>query len=147
MIPKIGHSRSQLRSHVNEYDDGAMSFFVSSDTYPELFEHQFPEIVEKAPKGWSQKKMAYLWFPPDVLDEEDLENIQAWKDKFERYVLLGLNTHIEDHFSDELDFCMALDFNIDPSAQKRTVFGEAEYQFKYQGSRQHLQILEAVSKP
>jgi hypothetical protein len=43
-------------------------------------------------------------------------------------VLLGLNQHIQEYFTDELDFCMALDFNYDPSAEKRTIFGEAEYQ-------------------
>jgi predicted amidophosphoribosyltransferase len=56
-------------------------------------------------------------------------------------VLLGLNPHIEDFFSDDLDFCMALDFNYDPSRGKRTIYGEAEYQLKYQGSRQHFQVL------
>jgi hypothetical protein len=85
--------------------------------------------------------MSYLWFPPDALNDEDIEDIHAWRDKFERYVLLGLNAHIAGHFANELDFCMALDFNIDPSAQKRTIFGEAEYQLKYQSSRQHQQIL------
>lgn len=141
MIPRISHSRSQLYAHLNEYDNGAMSFFVSSDTYPDLFTFAFPDIVKKAPKGWSQKKMAYLWFPPDALDQGDLDSIQGWKDRFESYVLLGLNEHIEGHFTDELDFCMALDFNFDPGAEKRTVFGEAEYQLKYKSSSPHLKVL------
>lgn len=150
VIPRITHSRSQLMSHVNDYDDGAQSFFVSSDTYPDLFTFHFPEIVGKAPKGWCQKKMKYLWFPPNALDEVDLENIREWREKFGQYVLLGLNANIEEHFDDQLDFCMALDFNYDPSAEKRTIYGEAEYQLKYQGSRQHFQVLrnalvEAVS--
>ncbi len=141
MIPRITHSRSVLMSHFNEYEDGALSLFVSSDTYPDLFTFLYPEIVAKAPNGWRQKKMAYLWFPPKVLDEDDLENMREWREKFERYVLLGLNAHIKDHFDDELDFCMALDFNYDPTTEKRTIYGEAEYQLKYQGSRQHFQVL------
>ena len=28
MIPRIVHSRSKLVSYINDYDDGAMSFFV-----------------------------------------------------------------------------------------------------------------------
>ena len=45
---------------------------------------------------------------------------------------------------DELDFCMALDYNYDPSAEKRTLYGEAEYQLKYQHSRPHLSALHAA---
>jgi len=141
MIPRIEHSRSQLQSHLNEYDNGAMSLFVPSDTYPELFEFQFPEIVAKAPNGWRQKNMAYLWFPENALDEGEIESINEWREKFAQYVLLGLNQHIEGFFSDEVNFCMALAFNFDPAAGKRTIYGEAEYQLKYQGSRQHLQVL------
>ena len=141
MIPRIKHSRSQLYAHVNEYDEGAMSFFVSSDTYPELFAFHYPEIVAKAPKGWCHKKLAYLWFPPDTLDEADIANIETWREKYQQYVLLGLNPHIESHFNTELDFCMALDFNFDPAADRRTMYGEAEFQLKYRDSRPHMQVL------
>ena len=143
MIPQTNHSRSQLLSHINEYDDGALSFFVLSDTYPELFDLSFPDISDKAPHGWKTSKsgkMKYLWFPEDALDEDDLEAINDWKEKFEEYVLLGLNQHIEDHFSDDLDFCMALDFNFTPG-EGRTIYGEAEYQLKYKESRTHIKVL------
>jgi hypothetical protein len=144
MIPRIRHSRSQLRSHLNEYENGAISLFVSSDTYPELFEMQFAVIVAKAPNGWRQKKMAYLWFPENALDEDEINSINEWREKFEQYVLLGLNQHIEDFFADELDFCMALDFNIDPAADRRTVYGEAEFQLKYRHSRAHFNVLKTA---
>ncbi len=141
MIPRIQHSRSQLRSHFNEYEDGATSLFMSTDTYPDLFTLQYPEIVAKAPHGWRRKNMAYLWFPPNSLDENDLTKIKEWREKFAQYVLLGLNPNIAPHFGNELDFCMALDFNYVPSEGKRTIYGEAEYQLKYQDSRQHVQVL------
>jgi len=144
MIPKITHSRSQLVSHVNEYDNGAMSFFVLADTYPDLFDLSCSAIADKSPTGWkvSQSgKMKYLWFPEGALDEDDVECINEWKAKFEQYVLIGLNEHIEDHFSDELDFCMALDFNFNPEADRRTLYGEAEFQAKYRESRQHIKVL------
>lgn len=142
MIPRITHSRSQLRSHLNTYDEGAISFFVSSDVYPKLFDLQLGGIASKAPHGWKSSKngtMRYLWFPG--LDDAEVAAIEEWRERFEKYVLLGLNSHIEDHFTNELDFCMALDFNYDPSAEKRTIYGEAEYQLKYQRSRQHFQVL------
>src|SRR5882724_4246276 len=147
MIPKITHSRSQLFSYLHDFEDGACVFGMSCDTYPALFELTHQDIVDKAPKGWSVNKKGnckYLWFPPDALDEDDLERIDEWKQKFKTYVLIGLNQHIEEDFTDELDFCMALDFNRDPAAEKRTLYGEAEYQLKYQRSRPHLATLEGA---
>lgn len=141
MIPRIAQSRSQLHAHLNEYADGAMSFVVSPDTFAELFTLRFPEIVQKAPKGWARKKNLYLWFPPHALDELEIEELQNWKNRLAAYVLIGMNTHLENHFTDELDFCMALDFNRVPEAAKRTIFGEAVYQLKYKDSDQHIRVL------
>ncbi len=88
--------------------------------------------------------MQYLWFPADVLKEEDLAQIQDWKEHLETYVLLGRNPHLDGHFADELDYCMALDFNYLPAEVKRTVIGEAEYQLKYQRSMAHFVALKAA---
>ena len=142
MIPRINHSRSQLQSHLNSYEDGPYSLFVSKDIYPALIDFHLPQIRAKSPQGWKIKPngaMRYLWFPG--LEDEDVTAAKEWCERFSTYVLLGLNPNIESHFSDELDFCMALDFNYNPSSEKRTVFGEAEYQLKFKGSRQHLQVL------
>lgn len=149
MIPKITHSRSKLFSYLNDFEDGASVFGISSDTYPDLFEIAHPDIVAKAPKGWKPNKTGsyrYLWFPPDSMNDEDLEAIADWRDRFEHYVLIGLNKYIATHFSNELDFCLALDFNYDAKAEKRTLYGEAEYQLKYQHSRPHLNVLRAALK-
>jgi len=147
MIPKVTRSRGKLFSYLNDFEDGARVFVMSGETYPELFEMAHADIVQKAPKGWKTNKTGnrqYLWFPPDALDEDDLKAIDDWKDRFGHYVLIGLNRNIQDHFSDELDFCMALDYNYDPSAEKRTLYGEAEYQLKYQHSRPHLSALQGA---
>lgn len=142
MIPRINHSRSRLRSHLNPYDDGAYSLFVTSDVYPELFDLQHRLISSQAPKGWrmSPKGMKFLWFPK--LSDADVAIIEDWQERFAKYVLLGLNSNLEEEFTDELDFCMALDFNKeDPATERRTLFGEAEYQAKYQKSSQHINVL------
>ena len=144
MIPRITHSRSQLFSYVNDFEDGATVFGVSRDAYPSLFELAHPSIVQKAPNGWrpnAKGNCKYLWFPSGALTEDELESINDWREKYKHYVLLGLNQHIEEFFSNELDFCMALDFNYDPPAEKRTIYGEAEYQLKYQSSHPHFQVL------
>jgi len=133
-----------LFSYFHDFEDGACVFGVSCDTYPDLFALAHPEIVDLAPNGWkpnSKGNCKYLWFPNDVLDEDDLESLDDWKQRFEQYVLIGLNQHIEDYFDDELDFCMALDLNIDPEADRRTIYGEAEYQLKYKDSRKHIKVL------
>lgn len=144
MIPRITHSRSQLFSYMNDFEDGAYVFGLSCDTYPELFEIAHPDLVHKSPNRWKFNKKGnckYLWFPANCLTEEEVVAINEWCDKFKQYVLLGLNAHIEDHFSTELDFCMALDFNFDPTENRRTIYGEAEFQLKYRASRPHLQVL------
>ncbi len=147
MIPKILHSRSQLTCHINVYDDGKRTIFVLADTYPELLDLHCGDVVKKSPTGWrtsSGGKMRYLWFPADSLDEDDLQAVEEWKEHFEQYVLIGLNKHLTDHFADELDFCLALDFRYDPDTEKRTIYGEAEYQLKYKRSRPSRHALQAA---
>ena len=141
MIPRINHSRPQLVSHLNSYPDGPYSLFVSKDVYASLFDLQYPTISASSPKGWqtSPKGMKFLWFPQ--LSDSDVALIEDWQERFAKYVLLGLNPHLEDDFTDELDFCLALDFTYDPVAEKRTPFGEAEYQLKYKNSRQQARVL------
>ncbi|MBU4272631.1 MAG: phosphoribosyltransferase [Planctomycetes bacterium] len=148
MIPKIIHSRSQLHCHLNEYEEGAHSLFVSANTYPEIFDLLCSDITKKSPKGWRKSsggKMCYLWFPSDALDDDDLADINDWKEHFKQYVLIGLNDNISDYFKDELDFCMALDFNfLDTQANKRTYFGVAVYQLKYKQSLPGMIVLQAA---
>src|SRR5699024_12108570 len=47
---------------------------------------------------------------------------------------LGLNRNIQEYFKDELDYCIAADFNI-VYGESRTEIGEAEYQLKYNIAR------------
>lgn len=146
-LPRAQHSRSSLVCHLKEYDEGARSLFVSAHTYPEVFDVLCPGVVRKSPTGWRVSKggkMRYLWFPAGALNDADLEQIQDWKEHFEAYVLLGSNPHLDGHFTDELDYCMALDFNYLPAEEKRTFLGEAEYQLKYQGSLAHFGALKSA---
>lgn len=129
-IPRISHSRCQLLCHINfPLDDRTYSFYISKDIYPELFQLMNEDIYQLAPKGWTGEKMLGLWFPE--LSDEDQQRITQWCSAFEQFVLLGLNPNIEQYFSDELDFCMALDFNFNPDKNQRTKYGKAEYQLKY----------------
>jgi predicted amidophosphoribosyltransferase len=105
------------------------------------------DVAKKSPTGWKLSKngkMRYLWFPSQALDDGDLARISDWKEHFEQYVLIGLNENISAHFKEELDFCMALDYNRDPQAERRTYYGEAVYQLKYRQSLPHVSALQAA---
>lgn len=134
MIPKIMHSRSKLVLKWVDFPDGNRTVCIPSDTYPDLFDIFCPEARAKSPRQWKFAKTAqtkFLWFPAGSLGVCEFEQIEDWKMHFEQYVLIGCNKNIEQYFSDELDFCMALDYNFDPATGERTLFGEAEYQLKY----------------
>ena len=150
MIPQLPRGRSQLRSYINKHPDGSVAFGVSSDVYPELFEHEHRNIVDQAPEGWKTNdsgNMQYLWFPPNQLSNREIRTIETWKEHFEQYVLLGRNDNIRPHFSTELDFCMALDFTFDEPMGDRTEYGEAEYQFKYNKSEEdYYFLIDALSE-
>jgi len=149
MIPKITRNRCQLFTYLRRFDDGAHLFGMSRDIYPELFELARPHIARKA-KSRKLNENAncwQLWFPPDALEEEDIDNIESWQDRFKRYVLIGLNHHIENHFYDELDFCLALDFNYVCPGGAHTPYGGAEYRYKYHHSLPDFSMLqEGLSK-
>ncbi len=101
--------------------------------------------MKKSNTGWRTTKRGnnkFAYFRD--LGEEEIEAIKSFIDSYQRYVILGLNTHCAGDFSDELDFCLALDYNFESSKDaadgKRTLLGELEYEAKYQ------QCTEAIGK-
>lgn len=135
-IPTPKRSRSTLHLNWHNLPDGCRCMYLSSDLYPELFELRFPDIFRKAGGGWRQKSsntsQKYLWFPSKSVTEDDIKKVNCWGRKFGQFVVLGINKNIEDYFSTEMDFCLALSFNKDnPKEKERTFYGEAEYQIKY----------------
>jgi predicted amidophosphoribosyltransferase len=66
-----------------------------------------------------------------MLPDREVERIEGFLRFFERAVCLGINKHLGKEFSDELDFCLALDFGKPSPTADRTVIGELEYQAKY----------------
>lgn len=138
-IPKITHHRSRLFGGLVHFEDnGADYFSISKDIYPELFELQHPQIVRKARNQKFQQKdgknLKYLWFPPKALSDSEKEEITSWVERYQKYVLLN-EGRLGKHFSSELDFCMALDFNYTVNKDEKRVHtpvGELVYKIKYQ---------------
>lgn len=138
MIPRAVRSRDQLRVfYLNKSEGGTHSVYLQRDVYPLLFEHAFGDLVACRGSGWRPSqtgKTRGMFF--DLLTADEVERIEAWEQRFREYVVLGLNDHIEPHFSSELDFCMALGYRFDMEGQRRTPLGELEYQAKYRRSEQ-----------
>jgi len=149
MIPRIIKSRMRLfQIHVQTFPGNSRDylFVVPPVVYPELFDLRFSNLIRKSCETkWTltnNKKSAFLSFEPNVLSEKDVEMINEWQERFSQYVLIGVNKHIGSIFSNELDFCLALDYTHkkdDP--EKRTLYGETVYQLKYKGDIHSLDIL------
>ncbi|MFH1893649.1 MAG: hypothetical protein ABIK83_13315 [Candidatus Zixiibacteriota bacterium] len=69
------------------------------------------------------------------LTDIDIERVERFIGDFKRHVVLGPSRHIEPYFTNEVDFCLALDFNFASVEEGRyTEIGKLEYVAKYQGS-------------
>jgi predicted amidophosphoribosyltransferase len=97
-----------------------------------LFQACFPSLAARSNTGFltsSTGKTKFAFFPE--LDERAVKRIETFLAFYERAVCIGANRHLEDSFSDELDFCLALDFIRPSPKEARTGMGELEYQAKY----------------
>ena len=114
--------------------------------YAELFEQQEPTLFQKAQNGWEDateyggKKVCHCDFT-----EEEIHEVRKFLADFGQWVILGLGHRLKPFFSDELDMCMALDFNADsPEAMsrfQRTPIGQLEFRAKYEESERAVAII------
>src|SRR5262245_62962519 len=72
------------------------------------------------------------------LDDKEVRKIQGFLDWYERVWCISTNKHLANDFSDELHFCIALDFNRPAPGKDRTEIGQWEYQAKYGGDKEAL---------
>ncbi|MCK4372764.1 MAG: hypothetical protein KAW61_06430, partial [candidate division Zixibacteria bacterium] len=79
------------------------------------------------------------------LKTSEVETVRRFLSDFRQYVILGLTSRLRSHFSDELDWCLALDYNAESpeemSQHKRTPIGQLEYRAKYEESQRAVAIL------
>ena len=67
----------------------------------------------------------------EYYDQSRMDMFLKWCDRATKDILwLNLNKNIEKFFYNELDYCIASDFNF-IIGNGRTEIGEAEYQIKY----------------
>ncbi|MCK4858813.1 MAG: hypothetical protein KAT58_12635, partial [candidate division Zixibacteria bacterium] len=127
---------TRLEWHVFEEDEkGSWVLHLIPPYYADLFVDQEPSLMQKALSPWEYSeggKSKFTIFTALTLRE--IDRIRQFIVDYRQLVLLGLNKNIEAYFADELDACLALDYNY-KSPALRSEIGEWEYQAKYNRSR------------
>lgn len=126
-------NRSEFWITVYENED---SYSISTnEKYINIINYAFPNLVASSPTKWRKSEkydnMSNLWLPEGCYTQEVMKIFLEWcKDVTQNILWIHLNKNIENYFNNELDYCIASDFNI-VYGVSRTEIGEAEYQLKY----------------
>lgn len=133
---KHHRSRSDFWINVNRNEDNGSINISTSYKYIELINYHFPEFIRYGRWRKSSRGEFYnLWLSSYYISEEDIEDFENWCETIINSCLwIGKNANILDFFDDELDLCVAKDFNFyftDDKTRVRTEIGEAEYNLKY----------------
>jgi len=133
---EIDYSRNRSKFWLKVYEEAEHINIVSNSMVRSLITHRIPELVNCSPTGWkpSQKydDVYSLWIPCGRLNKSSYEEFKEWANHSSSHIWLGTNKNTRDFFrGDELDYCLASDWNVDLGNRRRTIIGEAEYQLKY----------------
>jgi hypothetical protein len=105
--------------------------FPLGDVYSKLVDQAFPEFKHI---GWrpSTKGVRYTYIKG--ASPQQIKCLQEFLNLLKEILVLRRNKNLEKHFTDELDQCFALDFNLgDPETY--TGVGTLEYEAKYKENR------------
>lgn len=133
----IEYKKTRSKFWLKIFDDEATHTNISANKMVMgLLQEISPHLISCSPKGWKESSNIpgnyNLWIPNDQMDWEALENVETWAERANQHIWLGTNKNTAPYFcGDEVDYCLAADWNIDLESQKRTIIGEAEYQLKY----------------
>lgn len=133
------YTRSRSQFWLKRFDDNGSITLSANHRTQYMIDYSFPGLARLSPKGWRESQkypdITNLWIPADRVDNEQLESLDNWANEVKQHIWLGTNANIASFFSgDELDYCVAADWNFDstPSTRYRTPLGLAEYELKYQ---------------
>ena len=133
---EIDYSRNRSKFWLKVYEEAEHTNIVSNSMIRSLINNRIPELVNCSPTGWRPSQnyddVYTLWIPYDRLNESAYEEFKEWANHSSSHIWLGTNKNTREFFrGDELDYCLASDWNVDLDSRKRTIIGEAEYQLKY----------------
>lgn len=113
--------------------------------YAELFERQEPSLFQKAQRGRQDEAEQCGRKICCNFTEEEVVKVRKFLADFGQWVILGLGRRLKPFFSDELDMCVALDFNADSpealSRFQRTPIGQLELRAKYEESERATAVI------
>ncbi len=117
------------------YDNDASYNISTIDKYVDIVNFFFPMLESQSPTKWRMSEkysdMYNLWLPKDCCDRTLMDRFMDWCQHVTQDVLwVYLSKNISRYFYNELDYCIASDFNY-IYGNGRTEIGEAEYQLKY----------------
>lgn len=127
-------SRNRLDWYVFEAKPRGNWMLVLPNYYADLFAQQESLLLRKAHNGFKPSRRGNTQVAQfSQLSGADVEQIRAFIEAYQRIVILAPNEHIAANFTDELDGCIALDYNLAKTAltQERTKIGDLEYKAKY----------------
>ena len=132
---KYQFERDRSDFWIRVYENEGSYTISTSDRYIEIINYYFPNLIIYSPTKWKTSKnyinVSSLWLPEGCYVESEMNDFLDWCNEVTQNVLwIHLNKNIEHCFYDELDYCIASDFNI-IYGKRRTEIGEAEYQLKY----------------
>jgi len=132
------YTRDRSKLWLRVFDENHINISANGMT-KSLLKRVSPELTVYSPTGWKESQkyrdIFNLWIPNDRIDESslaELDRMEAWAEQANQHIWLGTNSYTEDCFSgDEVDYCIAADWNMHFTTWERTSIGEAEYQLKY----------------
>jgi hypothetical protein len=149
MTPVPPRSRNQLRWYRFERVTVGKWLLAFPNYYAELFELQESALMAKAVGGWrdSTSGLTRSAIFGGLTDNEGAR-IRCFIEDYRRLVILGLSETLRKHFSEELDACIAMDYNL-LSLQPlvRTEIGEMVFRAKYRllGENARRRVIEKIA--
>lgn len=129
-------TRERSGLYISVHDNGNSINISANDMSINLINGCFQDLVYCSPTGWRKSahhdNISTLWLPNDCVDEEEIYAFIQWADNANKHIWLNLNRNTKDYFSgEEIDYCVACDWNYDFGAESRTLLGYAEWLLKY----------------
>lgn len=132
------YTRDRSKLWLRVFDEEHINVSANGVT-KKLLKKVSPKLNDFSPTGWKESKnykdIYNLWIPSDCVDEScllELGQMETWAEQANQHIWLGTNSYTENYFSgDEVDYCLAADWNMYFDTWERTAIGEAEYQLKY----------------